>query len=385
MPGDLPVRGRLQHPAHRVGEPVVQGDPRRPGHREAFRRHDRLALEAAAAELQPQPLGHVVDARVDRPGAAELVGEDRGERHFDRAVHRPEVAQGAGLGRLDRLGGQRGVAHPERREDLRGDQRLPALGAHRLRHDALGQHVGDVRVGEGVAEARGRLDVTQRPDHRRLVEAEQADRVVGLARQAGALRHQVGDAEFARDPRVLELEVRVEVDHPVVPAELALVDGDGKRGGEERLGRRADLEQARRVDGIAAALAAATEAPGIDQLVAGHDADGDARHVEHLHATGDIGLEVGRQRLDLGRHRVVRPRPGRRREQRQRGERSASAAPSVTAIIPHLPLPTSDVRPRPRLDPPGGELRHDARLAAKITVITSTIVGAGALSSQKLA
>jgi hypothetical protein len=102
--------------------------------------------------------------------------------------------------------------------------------------------------------------MAQRPDHRRLVEAEHADRVVCRARQAGALRQQVGDAELARDPRVLKLEVRIEVDYPVVPGELALVDGDGERGGEEGLRGRADLEHAVRAHRLVGALAAGAEA-----------------------------------------------------------------------------------------------------------------------------
>ena len=63
------------------------------------------------------------------------------------------------------------------------------------------QHMGDVGVGEGRAEARHRLDVAQRPDHRRPVEAEQADRVVGVGRQPRALGDHVEDAELAASPR----------------------------------------------------------------------------------------------------------------------------------------------------------------------------------------
>ena len=309
--------------------------------------------------------------------------------HLDRLVGGPDVAARALRRRLHRLGGQRGVGHAERREDLRLDQRRPVGGAHRLRQHPPGQHVGDVGVGEGRAEARRRLDVAQRADHRRLVEADEAEDVVGGRRQAGALRQQVEDPELARHPRILELEVRVEVDDAVVPGELAPVDADRERGGEERLGGRADLEDGRRID-RRPALPGDAEALAPDQPVAADDADGDAGGVEVRHALGDVGLEVGHQRLDLRIHRRVGPRLP-RVEQRQRRRHQGSALhPPAHRKVPLLPRG----RTLPQNPPPVAEFqraaagrtrRVSARLAAKASDRTRTMVGAGAESIQKLA
>ena len=62
--------------------------------------------------------------------------------------------------------------------------------------DATGKDVSDVGIGEGRAEARHRFDVAQRANLGRSVDAEQAENVVGVGRQAGALGQQVEDAEL---------------------------------------------------------------------------------------------------------------------------------------------------------------------------------------------
>lgn len=79
--------------------------------------------------------------------------------------------------------------------------------------------------------------------------------------------------------------------------QLAVVDRDRHRRGKKRLGRRPDLEDGLRVD-RRPALAADTEAFGVDQLVAGDDADRQARDVEALHVGCDIVLEARDKRLD---------------------------------------------------------------------------------------
>ena len=96
--------------------------------------------------------------------------------------------------------------------------------------------------------------------------------------------------------------------------------------GEKCLGGRADLEDCARIDRHATGLAAHAEALGVDELVAGDDADGEARHVERLHPAGNVGLDIGDQRLDallhgrvgLGRFRC--PRHVREVEAGERGD-----------------------------------------------------------------
>ena len=152
--------------------------------------------------------------------------------------------------------------------------------------------MGDVGVGEGRAEARDRIDIAQRPDQGRLVEAEHGEHVVDQPRKPRALGEQVEDAELARDPRVLHLEVRVEIDDTVVPFELAAIDHDGDAGCQKRLRGRADLEDGVRVDRLSAALAPHAEALGVYELVVCNDPDGEARNIEHLHSVRGIGVEI---------------------------------------------------------------------------------------------
>ena len=145
-------------------------------------------------------------------------------------------------------------------------------------------------------------------DHRRLVAAEEADHVVDVGRQPGALGDQVEDAELARHPRVLQLECRVEIDDPVVPGELLPVGRDRHGRREEGLGRRADLEDGRGIDRLAA-FPADAEALRVDEAVAGDDADREARTAEGGHAALDRRFEIGDQRRDACIHRLRRRRP----------------------------------------------------------------------------
>ena len=140
--------------------------------------------------------------------------------------------------------------------------------------------------------------MAQRADHRRLIEADEAERVVHVRRQPRALREEIEHAELARDPGVPELELGIEIDHAVVPVKLAAIDHDALGRGEKRLGGRADLEHRARIDRRAAGLAAHAEAFGVDESVAGDDADRKARHAERLHGAACVGLEIGNERLD---------------------------------------------------------------------------------------
>jgi hypothetical protein len=155
--------------------------------------------------------------------------------------------------------------------------------------------VRDIGVGEGGAEARYRLDVAQGVDHRRLHVAQHSEHVVDVRRQPRALRGKIEGAKLARDPGIRELEGGMEVDHAVIPVELAAIDHDGHGGGEEGLGERTDLKHGAGVDRHAAVLAAHAEALGIDEAVAGDDADGEAGHVVGLHPALDVGFESGDQ------------------------------------------------------------------------------------------
>ena len=103
--------------------------------------------------------------------------------------------------------------------------------------------------------------------------------------------------------------------------ERLLVDGDRHGGGEEGLGGRADLEDRLGVHRLAA-LAANPEALGIDQPVAGDDADGEPGQVEILHAGGDVGLELGRQGCDAVLHELLCLHPGSEACERERERES---------------------------------------------------------------
>jgi hypothetical protein len=73
-------------------------------------------------------------------------------------------------------------------------------------------------------------------------------------------------------------------------------------GGEESLGERADLERGARVDRRAARLAAHAETLGVDETVAGDDADGESGQVISLHPAPDVRLEIGDQSPDARLH-----------------------------------------------------------------------------------
>ena len=93
-------------------------------------------------------------------------------------------------------------------------------------------------------------------DQCRLVEVQHGEHVVDQRRKPGALGEQVEDTELARDPGILQLEIRIEIDDAVVPPQLAAIDHDGHGRGEKRLRGRADLEDRARIDRQSAALAA---------------------------------------------------------------------------------------------------------------------------------
>ena len=266
---------------------------------EILRRNDTPAVRGRpAGKLQADPLCHVRDVRVDVAGAIDIVRGKLVERYLSTSIGCVAVTLRVIGGGGDRRGAIGGVLHAERGEDLALQHRIPVCGALRSGDNAAGKDVSDIGVGEGRAEARHRFDVSQGTNEGRSVEAEVHEKVVGVRREAGALRGQVEDAELARHPRVAHLEVGVEIDDAIVPTQLALIDGDRNRRGKERLGHRPDLEDGLRVD-RGTALAAHPEAFGINQLVAGDDADREPRHVEAFHVGCDIVFETWGKRLDL--------------------------------------------------------------------------------------
>ena len=135
---------------------------------------------------------------------------------------------------FDRVGR---VLHAEGIEQFLLKDRIPVRSARGFRHDAAGQKVRDVGIGEGRAETGHRLDMAQRADQRRLVEAEHGEHVVDVGWKPRALGEQVEDAELARDPGILHLKLRIEIDNAVVPPQLAAIDHDGHGRSEKRLRR----------------------------------------------------------------------------------------------------------------------------------------------------
>src|SRR5713226_3962265 len=109
--------------------------------------------------------------------------------------------------------------------------------------------------------------MAQGADQRRLIDAEHAEHVVHVGWEPRALSEEVEDAELARDPRVLELKLGIEIDYPVVPPQLAAIDHDGQGRREKGLGGRTDLEDRACIDRNATRLAAHAEALGVYQRV----------------------------------------------------------------------------------------------------------------------
>ena len=146
------------------------------------------------------------------------------------------------------------------------------------------------------------IDKAQRVDQRVGFETEITQCVVDVGRKTRALCNDVEDPKFSGDPRVLELEARSEVDDTIVPLELALVVIDGNRHGgrKEGLARRRDLEDGAGANRLAAALASYAKTLCVNELVAGDDSDGEARHVVSPHSLRDIGFQIGDDRSDTG-------------------------------------------------------------------------------------
>jgi hypothetical protein len=76
-----------------------------------------------------------------------------------------------------------------------------------------------------------------------------------------ALREEIEHAELVGDPRVLELELGIEIDHAVVPVEFLAIDHDADGRREKRLGGRADLEHTVRASTRAPAALLRTRKP----------------------------------------------------------------------------------------------------------------------------
>jgi hypothetical protein len=204
--------------------------------------------------------------------------------------------------RSDRRGRVGRVLHPERIEQFLTKHRVPVRSARSFRDNAAGEHMRDVGVGEGGAEARHRLDIAQRVDHRSFIEADEAERIVRIGRQPRALGEKIEHAKLAGDPRVPELEFGIKIDDAIIPLEFAAIDHDAHGCREERLGGGTDLENRARINGRAAALAAHAEPLGVDETVARDDADREPGHAERLHRACGVSLEIGNEHLDACFH-----------------------------------------------------------------------------------
>ena len=207
----------------------------------------RVAQQAAAAisaarELQPQPLGQVRHARVDRARGRDIVDVAPGDDPdgvVDLLVGRRDVARegrDAGVG----------TAHAERRENPRLQEVAPGhparCGDHLARRE---EH--DVLIAVLRAEAPAGLQVAEVVQHLRAVEPRSVPHEVA-ARQAAAVRQQIAHRQLARDVRIRQLEPGEILGDGIVPRDLAGIDQHGERRRGERLGGGADGEQRVRVD-----------------------------------------------------------------------------------------------------------------------------------------
>src|SRR6478736_4371847 len=153
----------------------------------------------------------------------------------------------------------------------------------------------DVGVGKGRAETGHRFNMAKGANHFWLFEVQHHENVVDQRWKPGALRGEVEDTKLACNPGILQLEIRIEIDYAVVPSQLAAIDHDRHGRGEERLGGRADLEKRPRINRQSVALAAYAETLGVYKPVVGNDSNGQARYVEPLHPTGNVGFDIRNQ------------------------------------------------------------------------------------------
>ena len=148
VPDDGAVRGLEIVPTHGVGQSVAERDPRHAGDGEILRRDDLVSFERAVGELQADPPRHVLDVGVDVAGPGEMIGEDRRERHLDRAFQRPAVAVRMVGRAFDGFDRPCRVLHAERIEQVALKDVSPAGCTCGIRNDAACEQVRDVRVSE---------------------------------------------------------------------------------------------------------------------------------------------------------------------------------------------------------------------------------------------
>src|SRR5207249_6823723 len=112
----------------------------------------------------------------------------------------------------------------------------------------------------------------------------------------------VEDTEFACHPGIVQLELRIEIDDPVIPPQLAAIDHDGLGHSEKRLSGRTNLKDCVGIDGQSIALASYAEALGVNEPVIGNDSNGYAWNVESLHSVNNVSFDIRNQLLNPALH-----------------------------------------------------------------------------------
>ena len=282
--------------------------------------------------------GEIGHAGVDRARAADVV--HRVARHD----HHLPVHEAVGCGHV-RAGPERRhrgvrVGHAQRGEDPLTDEVVPLAAAGGLDHQAR-RDVQHVVIRVGRPEARHRRHHAEAADDLVApVVRMPPGQVAGAEAEPAPVRQQVTNGEFAGDPRIIELEPGQKLLHPVVPAELPLVDQHGQRGGGERLGVGRDLEDRVLVDRFLPAGGPRTVPLERQHLAVLHDHERQPGHLQLAHRAGHPLIEIGRRagqrhpgRLRL-KHRAWYDRGCERERQcglpPHRGEMSRPHAPPPT-------------------------------------------------------
>ena len=101
--------------------------------------------------------------------------------------------------------------------------------------------------------------------------------IAGAFAQPGVVDQQVAHLDFARDPRIIHLEVRQVTRDWVFPPKLAAIDQASEQGRGHRLAVRGNLEERVCIDGLLRTGDGFTGRSRIDHVAIAHDPDRDAR------------------------------------------------------------------------------------------------------------
>src|SRR5262245_38727493 len=181
-----------------------------------------LALITAMPKLKPDPLGQVMDRRIDGAGGSDVI---RAAIFNDAKLAVGLIMGGGKVGPgLER--NDAGIAdhHSQRREDPFFDKIVPALAGDCV-HDLSGGKEHYVLISKPGPEAGGGLEKADAAYHFiSVIGRVVPDQISAKGLEPAAVREQIANGHFAGHVRVIHLEPGKVHRDWIIPFHLALVD-----------------------------------------------------------------------------------------------------------------------------------------------------------------